>query len=162
MGLSNPIVRDHMSALFTEARALRLQQRLDTLRPQERELAIVEELTQALIELGGKYVLPFSFKNEHGSRTSHHLIFVTKNFRGYDIMKDIMARQSSTTDQGVPSFTYNPADQRFPLLFQLASPLDELENMLLRDFTGCSLSLRELYLNVARKLWRSFVLFKKQ
>jgi hypothetical protein len=90
-------------------------------------------------------VLPFCFKNEHGTRTSHHLIFATKNFRGYEIMKDIMARQSSAADQGVPSFTYSPADSRFPLLFELTHPLDDLESMLLKDFAGHSLSLQAIY-----------------
>jgi three-Cys-motif partner protein len=145
MGLSNLDVQEHMSALFTEKRVASLRARLETLRPLERELAIVEDLANALMELGAKYVLPFCFKNEYGTRTSHHLIFVTKNFRGYEIMKDIMARQSSAADQGVPSFTYNPADSRFPLLFELSQPLDDLENMLLNDFAGRSLSLQVLY-----------------
>ena len=56
-----------------------------------------------------------------------------------------MARQSSVADQGVPSFTYNPVDSRFPLLFELTCPLDDLENMLLKDFAGRSLSLEALY-----------------
>lgn len=134
-----------MSALFTEKRVASLRARLEALRPSERELAIVEDLANALMELGAKYVLPFCFKNEYGTRTSHHLIFVTKNFRGYEIMKDIMARQSSAADQGVPSFTYNPADGRFPLLFELTQPLDDLGNMLLNDFAGRRLSLQVLY-----------------
>ena len=145
MGLSNLEVQEHMSALFTEKRVASLRARLETLKPSERELAIVEDLTNALMELGAKYALPFCFKNEYGTRTSHHLIFVTKNFRGYEIMKDIMARQSSAADQGVPSFTYNPADSRFPLLFELTQPLDDLENMLLNDFAGLSPSLQVLY-----------------
>jgi hypothetical protein len=134
-----------MDALFTERRADNLRQRLSMLSPAERELAIVEELMSALIELGAKYVLPFCFKNEHGTRTSHHLIFTTKNFRGYGIMKDIMASQSSIADQGVPSFTYSPADSRFPMLFELTRPLDDLESILLKDFAGRSLSLEALY-----------------
>jgi three-Cys-motif partner protein len=145
MGLSNTAVKEHMDALFTETRADRLRQRLSRLSPSEREMAIVEELVSALMELGAKYVLPFCFKNEHGTRTSHHLIFTTKNFRGYGIMKDIMASQSSVADQGVPSFTYNPADSRFPLLFELTRPLDDLESMLLKDFAGRRLSLEALY-----------------
>jgi hypothetical protein len=60
-------------------------------------------------------------------------------------MKDIMAHQSSTADQGVPSFTYNPADKRFPLLFELTRPLDDLGGMLLRDFVDYSLSVKEIY-----------------
>jgi hypothetical protein len=56
-----------------------------------------------------------------------------------------MARQSSAADQGVPSFTYSPADRRFPLLFELTRPLDDLETMLLKDFAGRSLSLQAIY-----------------
>lgn len=145
MGLSNLYVEEHMNALFTKQRADKLRQHLETLNPSEREMAIVGEIANALTEMGAKYVLPFCFKNEHGTRTSHHLIFVTKHFRGYGIMKDIMARQSSAADQGVPSFNYNPADKRFPLLFELTRPLDDLGNMLLKDLIGRRLSLKELY-----------------
>jgi three-Cys-motif partner protein len=145
MGLSNLAVEEPMNALFTEKRAASLRYRLRTLSPPEGELAIVEEIDNALMELGAKYLLPFCFKNEHGTRTSHYLIFATKNFRGYHIMKGIMARQSSAADQGVPSFTYNPVDRRFPLLFELTHPLDDLETMLLKDFAGRSLSLEALY-----------------
>jgi hypothetical protein len=60
-------------------------------------------------------------------------------------MKDIMARQSSVADQGVPSFTYSPADRRFPLLFELTRPLDDLETMLLKDFAGRSISLQMIH-----------------
>jgi hypothetical protein len=145
MGLSNLAVEEHMNALFTEKRAVSLRSRFATLSPSEGELAIVEEIANALTELGAKYVLPFCFKNAYGTRTSHHLIFATKNFRGYDIMKGIMGRQSSAADQGVPSFIYSPADSRFPLLFELTHPLDDLESMLLKGFAGRSLSLEALY-----------------
>ena len=145
MGLSNLRVEEHMSALFTEKRAANLRFRLERMSPSEGELAIVEEIANALMELGAKYALPFCFKNEHGTRTSHHLIFATKNFRGYDIMKNIMAPQSSIADQGVPSFSYNPADSRFPMLFELTRPLDDLETMLLKDFAGRSLSLQTIH-----------------
>jgi three-Cys-motif partner protein len=145
MGLSNPAVKKHMDALFTPKHADSLRQRLSRLSPSERELAIIEELASALMELGAKFVLPFCFKNEASTRTSHHLIFTTKHFKGYDIMKSIMATQSSVADQGVPSFTYNPADSGFPLLFELTRPLDGLENTLLKNFGGRSLSLKALY-----------------
>lgn len=145
MGLPNEAVDEHMNALFGEERANRLRERLKTLRPEERELAIVEEIAQALKEMGGEYVLPFCFKNERGNRTSHHLIFVSKNFRGYEIMKEIMAGESSKADQGVASFTYNPTDRRYPLLFELTRPLEELEGMLLEEFAGRKMKMREVY-----------------
>ena len=40
----------------------------------------IVKAAQALKEMGGKYVLPFSFKNESGKRTSHNLVFVSKAF----------------------------------------------------------------------------------
>jgi hypothetical protein len=60
-------------------------------------------------------------------------------------MKDIMARESSEQQQGVPTFEYSPASERFPLLFELSRPLDDLEDMLLEDFAGRRLSLQAVY-----------------
>jgi len=110
-------------------------------------LLIVEELCQALRTYGSRYVLPFRFKNDQGKRTSHHLIFVSKHFRGYEIMKDIMSRESSSDAQGVPSFEYNPADflPQQTLLFQLYRPLDDLKDSLLNKFRGVELTMQEIY-----------------
>ena len=96
--------------------------------------------------MGGKYVLPFCFKNDQGNRTSHHLIFVSKDFKGYEIMKEIMAKESTTSDQGVPSFVYNSADKKFPLLFELTRPLDQLAGMLQKEYSKKSLLMKDVYL----------------
>lgn len=145
MGLKNPIVEEHMDALFGKDRANRLRARLDLLKPHEREFTIVEELVQALKEMGGNYVLPFCFKNDQGSRTSHHLIFVSKHFKGYELMKEIMAKESSAADQGVPSFQYNSADINFPNLFEFTTPLDNLEASLQKQFAGKTITMNEIY-----------------
>jgi three-Cys-motif partner protein len=145
MGLSNPMVQEHMAALFGEARATALRGRLEGLSTDDRENCIVEELCQALGAKQGRYVLPFTFKNDAGTRTSHHLIFVSKHPLGYGIMKEIMAGESSLHEQGVPSFQYSPADQRFPLLFELNRPLDDLEDLLLAAFAGRTLAMKQIY-----------------
>jgi three-Cys-motif partner protein len=145
MGLSNNFVKEHMNALFGERRADKLCEELETLTPKERELTIVEAICEALKEMGAEYVLPFCFKNEKGTRTSHHLIFVSKHIKGYEIMKDIMAKESSEQNQGVPSFEYNPATFRQPLLFELYRPLDELEAMILDTFAGQTITMSEIY-----------------
>jgi hypothetical protein len=145
-GISNPMVETHIDSLFGSERAKGLRQLLPAKRPHEREALILEELAQAIKEMGGKFVLPFRFKNAVGTRTSHSLIFVSKHFKGYEIMKGIMAKESSTTEQGVPSFAYSPADATTPLLFSLSRPLDDLEGQLLRDFAGQSLSMEEVYM----------------
>ncbi|MBC7944548.1 MAG: three-Cys-motif partner protein TcmP [Burkholderiales bacterium] len=147
MGLSNELVEEHMNALFGEERAERLREKLHGLTSEERELVIVEELCAALKDTAAnkRYVLPFRFRTDSGKRTSHHLIFVSKGFKGYEIMKDVMARESSSSDQGVASFEYSPASNRQPLLFELSQPLDGLGEMLLKHFGGRTLSFREIY-----------------
>src|SRR6266566_881387 len=145
MGLPNQFVDVHLNSLFGEQRANNLRQRIRLLEPFERELTIVEELCEALQEMGGKFVLPFCFKNEKGTRTSHYLIFVSKHFKGYEIMKEVMSKESSSTHQDVPTFEYCPADARQPLLFELFRPLDELEDMLLTEFAGRCVIIEQVY-----------------
>lgn len=145
MALTNDAVRDHMNVLFGEERADKVRSELAGLNPEERESLILERLVEALQALGARYVLPFTFKNERSTRTSHHLIFASKHFKGYEIMKSIMARESSEQNQGVPSFEYSPASEKFPFLFELSRPLDDLEAMLLEGFAGQTLTMQEIY-----------------
>lgn len=145
MGLGNAAVEEHMNALFGKIRADQVREKLKTLNSKERELTVVEALCEALKEMGGEYVLPFRFKHENGNRTSHHLIFVSKHVRGYAIMKDIMAKESSEKNQGVPSFEYNPATSKQPLLFEFYRPLDDLEEMLLDTFAGRTITMQDIY-----------------
>ena len=145
MGLHNEAVREHLNALFEEGRANDLRARLEQLTPEERELTIVEELCQAIRSSGPKYVLPFRFKSERGSRTTHHLIFVSKHHKGYEIMKEIMAKESSEAPQGVATFEYNPASIRQPFLFEHSRPLDDLGDMLLEEFAGQTIKMSDIY-----------------
>lgn len=146
MGMGNPAVEEHMDALFGKHRADKLRQRfrMQQVRPHEREAFIVDEMKQALEEMGGKFVLPFRFRNAEGTRTTHHLFFVSKAFRGYEIMRDIMHAHSQK-EQGVAKFEYNPADARWPSLFELLRPLEDLEEMLLKDYAGKTVRLLELF-----------------
>ena len=61
-------------------------------------------------------------------------------------MKEIMARESSEHEQEVPSFEYSPASKNYPLLFALSRPLDDLEEMLLKDFAGQKLAVETVYM----------------
>ncbi|MFH2145091.1 MAG: three-Cys-motif partner protein TcmP [Candidatus Omnitrophota bacterium] len=145
MGLNNKAVQEPMDALFGKERADKLRKKLNKINARDREFSIIEEIAKALYEMGGKYVLPFCFKNSRGSRTKHHLIFVSKHFKGYEIMKEIMAKESSKAIQGVPSFEYCPADKKQKLLFELSRPLDDLGNMLLEEYAGRRISMIEIY-----------------
>lgn len=147
MGLSNAAVKSHMEGLFGESLTAELGKRLEVSSPAEREQLVVEGIGQAIRRYGARFVLPFCFKDAKGVRTSHHLFFITKHFKGYEIMKDIMAKESSNEEQGVPSFAYNPADKlpRQTLLFRLAAPLDDLEDMLLEAYAGKTKAMRAIY-----------------
>ena len=148
-GLNNDSVKTHLDALFGEARGEQLRRKLEPLSPTKREVTILEELCAAIKELGGNYFLPFRFRTEDGSRTSHHLIFVSKHPLGYRIMKEVMARESSMAEQGVPTFEYNPQEvldlKKQPILFEFSRPLSELESMLLLEYAGKTLTTKEIY-----------------
>jgi len=148
-GLSNPFVREHMEALFGQERARVLSAQLEPMSPGQREATIVDELASALREHGGsqkRFVLPFCFKNKTGKRSTHHLVLVTKHFKGYEVMKGIMAKASSKQEDGVASFTYCPPTGREqPLLFKLNRPLEDLRGMLLRDFAGRTAPMQAIY-----------------
>jgi len=148
-GLSNPFVREHMAALFGDERAARLKEVLEPMHSADREATIVNELALALREHGSgdkRFVLPFCFKKPNGGRTTHHLILVTKHFKGYEVMKGIMAKASSEHTDGVPSFTYSPATSpRQLLLYGLNQPLEALRTKLLLDLAGQTVTMAQLY-----------------
>ncbi|MDD5008172.1 MAG: three-Cys-motif partner protein TcmP [Syntrophorhabdaceae bacterium] len=145
MALSNKAFEELMFSMFGKERAAALSKLVENLTPEKREPVVLEELFKTLKEIGGKFVLPFCFKNARGTRTSHYLVFVTKHFRGYEIMKEIMAPESTLSDQGVPSFEYCLADKQQPLLFEFTRPLSELGNMLLKEYAGQTISMKEIY-----------------
>ncbi len=145
MGLPNDLVDRHMDGLFGAERAERLREAIKGRSKEVREALIVEGICDALREMGGRYVLPFRFHHPEHGRVSHHLIFVSKHRLGYTIMKDIMAAESSSTDQGVPSFEYNPRVLSQGLLFSLSRPVDGLRDELPVTFAGRSLTRDQLF-----------------
>lgn len=145
MSINNPFVEKHMVLLFGKERVDDLRNLPTTLNSTEKELYVLETISQALKENAGQYVLPFRFKTDSGKRSSHHMIFVSKHIRGYEIMKEIMANESTESNQGVASFEYNPAILRYALLFQLSRPCDDLAEMLLEKFAGETMTRQQIY-----------------
>lgn len=139
MGIDNDIVEKHMTALFGEEKYKELRKACKNKSAPSRELIIIEKLTDSLQDMGGNYVVPFNFKNNKGTRTSHYLVFVTKHVRGYEIMKEVMWYYSSEKPDGIGSFSYCPAIDETPLLLEFARPLSELKSMLCKEFSGRTL-----------------------
>jgi three-Cys-motif partner protein len=151
MGVNNDAIKQHMLSIFGEEglNAVREESKKTNV-PAEREIIVMQALCDALKNNGSRFVLPFRFKNDNGNRTSHHLIFISKNFRGYDIMKEIMAKESTDQNEGVANFEYNPRDSRFKqgsLFDMLSRPLSDLRDMLLIDYDGQTVDFTQLYEN---------------
>jgi three-Cys-motif partner protein len=145
MGLTNSRVAKHMEAIFGPAWLTDLRQQVPGLRPTRRERIVLSALKKGLRELGGDYVRPFRFLRANG-RTSHYLVFVTKSFKGVEIMRDVMAGMSSSSADGVASFAYDPRVRDETQLELLSvSPLDRLAERIKRDLGGSTLTVRELF-----------------
>lgn len=142
----NESVEEHITALFDADDAAQLRQLLNGMRPHEREARLIEELTRAVRRQQGRHVLDFAFKNDAGSRTSHYLIFATKHPTGCKLMKEIMAKESSWEDGGVPSYTHSPRPTQRDLFNWVEDPLGELERALLERLAGQELTAGEIYL----------------
>jgi three-Cys-motif partner protein len=141
--LAHEGVAIHIEALFGAARAERLRAEANGLRPAQREELVLGTLKAGLLAGPGEYVHSFRFMNTKGSRTSHYLVFVSKSFKGYEIMRDIMAKASSYKQGDVPTYVYTPRIPR-PSLFD-ALILEDLKADLVREFAGQRLAVRELF-----------------
>jgi three-Cys-motif partner protein len=147
MGIRNKKVGKHMEALFGPAWLAELQQQVPGLAPGRRERVVLRALRSGLRELGGEYIRHFRFLKKNG-RTSHHLIFVTKDFKGVEIMREVMARPgiSSRHVDDVASFTYDPRVEGNSQLELLdTSPIDRLAERLLMDFAGKTRTVRTIF-----------------
>jgi len=145
--LSNPVMNKNMNSFFGKIRADELRNEIANKPPRERENLIINGLKETLSEFGGKFSVEYFFKDDSGKKTSHFLIFVCKHPLGYNIMKGIMAKESSDTKEGVASFGFSPKDKnkQLSLFDSLYSPIDELAEDLLNLFAGQTISVKELF-----------------
>jgi three-Cys-motif partner protein len=146
MGITNKKVGKHMEALFGPAWLASLREAVPGLRPVLRQRLILGALKRGLKEVGAEFVRPFRFLKRNG-RTSHYLIFVTKDFKGVEIMREVMAGMSSRRVDDVASFTYDPrvVDETQPELLPDTSPIDKLADRLLIDFAGHTVAVRHIF-----------------
>jgi three-Cys-motif partner protein len=141
-GISNPVVTKHMEALFGAQRLAELRIAVRDRPSAEREEVVMAAVVDAMRALGGQYVILFRFKMDDADRTSHYLIFVSKNFLGYEIMRGVMAKASSTTIEGVASFEYN----RNQLLFLPdGRSVEALAESLAADLAGVTMTVEQIF-----------------
>lgn len=142
--ITNPALQTHVEKIFGKVRLLKLQGEIKDLSIQDREDLVINELVEVLMEQHGKFVLKFKFWDEDKDRTSHFLIFVTKNIKGYEIMKDIMANESFPKSE-IASFEYIPTTRE--LLFAPVSKYsaDFLRTDILTQFKGQTVTVQQIY-----------------
>src|SRR5262249_303009 len=126
MALHNADVEEHILNLFDADDASLLRLGLKGLSAAQQEARVMQELRDAITRKHGKHVLHFGFLNDTGRRTSHHLVFATKHPLGCKIMKGIMAKESSWTEGGVPSFVCSPVPTQRSLFDAAGDPTVEL------------------------------------
>lgn len=107
MALGHQLFDEHLLAIFGPDRLQQLRRELKTLtEPGDREDCVMQHLEQSLKEIGGQFFISYRFRMMDG-RTSHHLAFTSKAYRGYAVMKDKMARFSEKSEiDAIPLFEY--------------------------------------------------------
>lgn len=149
-GLTNEKVISHMELLFGKETYQVLKNKVNsTSEASVRELIIINELAQSIKDNGINYVLPFRFQFEGKNRTSHYLIFASKKFLGYKIMKEIMYGEGEKDSEGVGKFEFIPSSDRMytqlSFIDMFNSSLKELKLHLTRTYKGRKVNLLSLY-----------------
>jgi three-Cys-motif partner protein len=108
MHSENSTMKENLDTLFGEKWAAKLKAILAEEKdssPLRREEIILSILKESLREKGGLYFLPFRFRE--GNKTLHHIILVSKHYKAYEIMKDVMKNHSIVDADGIPFFEFN-------------------------------------------------------
>jgi three-Cys-motif partner protein len=143
MHLGSDVMNGPINEFFRADRAEQLRRTVAGLRPAQREQAVLKAMKDAVKGLGAQAGI-FTYRSETGSRSTHHLMCVSKHRHGMALFKEISAKESTRFDEDVPSLDHNPGDNPAqPLLF---SRLDELEQDLVIAFSGKSgLTAEQIY-----------------
>lgn len=145
--ISNPPMKTHMEFLFGKLRLENLKTEVRKKPSRQREEIVLKYLSEAIKGIGGKYVLDFRFPKFGELKTSHYIIFVSKNIKGYKAMKEILAKYSNSDRQGVASFEFDPSIEYTSesLLPGFDGPLDILETSIFEHFQGKERYVSEIY-----------------
>jgi len=107
------------------------------------EVVMLRELKKTLHALGVPFFISFCVKFDKSKRTSHHLIFITKHWLGFRIMKDIMAEYSVKDTDNIPQYRYSKVDEQ-QLQLQFHYTIDQLKAKLCEDFAGRTISVKQI------------------
>lgn len=137
-GLQAPVLDEPIDAVFGKrvADALRSTIVSKALKGPDKEREIMNALGEAFAPVGAQTPVQFPFQTK--GRLSHHLMFISKNPLGNEIMKGVMAVESTRG-----TFGFDEATEAQPLLFA-DLPIEELARELLECFAGETIRLSEI------------------
>lgn len=144
---SNTKFDDHLAGIFGTERTRLLKAQLAPLSPTQREPVVIDALIDALLEDKSNYVLPFKFYSTEMLRTSHFIVFVTKNPVACKIMKQIMYTNSAKDNDGVATFSFEDSRNFAGYFSQLSlfdGPIKELERAMISKYQGQTMTVHEL------------------
>lgn len=152
--ITNPKAQPHIDALFGADRAGRLREFLkkwcsekdSALRVARREAVVMSSLTSALKENYAEYVQTFCFKSATRTGTSHYLVFASKSDKGYELIQNVMAANSSWETDGVPSFIFLPPSANYQIPLDFSAPLLRLKREVQKMLVGRSKKMKEIWL----------------
>lgn len=153
--ITNPAFSDHVNGIFGKDVADKLRSQVGSMSPDEREKILLSTFLKSLKSVNGTYSITFKFLKEDSSKTSHFLILVSKNILAYKLMKEIMAKFSSTVDE-IPTYEFNPrqhsVDTTITLFGDNLGRMADFRQELLDFFKGRTLTVEEIFLehNVGR------------
>jgi three-Cys-motif partner protein len=140
--VDNPKTQETLAELFGRTRLDELKSRFKGTRI-DREEAILAVLKAAMADAGVIHFLAFPFRIHDDGSSKHHLIYLAKHAKGYELMKDILSKNSSLFHNGVPvlGFTEVPTSG---LLFP-DDPLLELERAISSKYAGQTMTVGQLF-----------------
>lgn len=144
---SNTKFDEHLIGIFGEERTKALKAQLAILTPSQREPVVIDALIEALIEDKSNYVLPFKFYSAEMLRTSHFIVFVTKNPVACKIMKQIMYTNSAKDNDGVATFSFEDSRNFAESYSQLSlfdGPIKVLERAMISKYSGRTVTVQQL------------------
>ena len=147
--IDNPKVTKDMVQLFGDNRYTLLKKKLLNQNGQNRESIIINEMSESIKDVGMQYVLPFRFKAEGKNRTSHYLIFASKNRTGFIIMKDIMYKIGEKDFNGIGKFEFIPScdkenHQQLDIVDFYNMPFEAFKLHLCKKFSGRCVKVEQL------------------
>lgn len=155
MAFNEPKFKEHVDALFGVDRAEQMRKDMHGMEPSDREEFILRSLGDAMRDIRGKFMLVFRFCTANGT-PKRHIVYISKAYRGYAVMKDAMASQSDLSAEDVPFLEYIVSEEDdAPSLFAMAPwhdwrlnvrfRLATLKGSLQREFANRPIPFKELF-----------------